>query len=69
MKKLTANNLKQVLWATLNGLKSNRISAKQGAAIASQAREIINTTKTQLMIAEKSKKEIAKEVIQFANSQ
>lgn len=69
MKILTAKNLKQILWETLNDIKGNKIGAMQGDAIATQAREILRTTNTQLRIASQIKHDVSKDVVDFAEKQ
>jgi len=62
---LTAINLKNALWETLQSVKDNKMDCGQADAIASQAREIIRTTKVQLQISSQSKRPVPTEVIQF----
>lgn len=64
--KLSAVSLKDVLWQTLNEIKSDKMLAAQGDAIASQAREILRTIKVQLQVAGQSKRPVPVDVIQFA---
>lgn len=66
MKDLSATNLKSALWETLNNIKDDNMLPAQGDAIAAQAREILRTVKVQLQIAAQSKRNIATEVIDFA---
>lgn len=66
MKTLTATNLKDVLWETMNGIKTGKVQAGEGDAIACQAREILRTIKTQLQIVSQSKRNVPTEVINFA---
>lgn len=66
MKKLTAKNLKGVLWETLNGVKEGKIKASDADAIASQSREILRTTKTQLQIFAQAGEKVSHELIDFA---
>ena len=68
MEKLNAVTLKQQLWETLHGIKSGDIDAAKGDAIASQAREILRTTKTQVMILDKSRMEMTNELKTFATT-
>jgi len=68
MEKLTAVNLKKALWETLIGLKSGKVQYTDADAIASQAREIIRTTNTQIKIAQSSNRGLPKEVIGFSES-
>ena len=66
MSELTATNLKSALWETLNAIKSGAMQPAEGDAIASQAREILRTTNTQLRIAQQSKRPIPSEVLGFS---
>lgn len=66
MEKLNARTLKNQLWETLHAIKSGEIDAAKGDAIASQAREILRTTKTQLSIMDKARIDISQELIGFA---
>ena len=66
IKELTASNLKQALWDTLNDIKSGVVQPGQGDAIASQAREILRTVKVQLQVTSQSKRSVPVEVITFA---
>ena len=66
MQELTATNLKAALWETLNGLKDGTLQPGQGDAIASQAREILRTTKVQLQVTQQAKRSVPLEVIAFA---
>lgn len=66
MQDLTATNLKAALWETLQGLKDGTIQPGQGDAIASQAREILRTTKVQLQVTQQAKRSVPVEVIAFA---
>lgn len=66
MKDLTATALKDALWETLNAIKGDVMQPAQGDAIASQAREILRTIKTQLQISQQAKRPIPVEVISFS---
>lgn len=66
MKDLTATNLKAALWETLNQVKSETMSPAHADAIASQAREILRTTNTQLRIASQASRQIPSDVINFS---
>ena len=66
MKKLTAQNLKSVLWETLDQIKSDKMQPNQGDAIATQAREILRTTNVQLTICRQAKKDVPFDVVDFA---
>jgi hypothetical protein len=63
---LNASNLKKALWDTLQDLRSGSIQPGQGDAIASQAREILRTVKTQLQVTQQSKRSVPADVIAFA---
>lgn len=64
--KLSAVALRDVLWDTLNEIKSDSMLPAQGDAIAAQAREILRTVKVQLQIVGQSKRSVPLEVIEFA---
>jgi hypothetical protein len=66
MKNLSAVNLKNELWETLQQIKSDTMQPAQGDAIASQAREILRTIKVQLQVCVQSKRQVPTEVIEFA---
>lgn len=63
---LNAENLKQTLWDTLNGVKSGKINPAEADSIASQSREILRTTNTQLLIFRQAKRNVSVDVINFA---
>lgn len=65
-KELTASNLKDVLWTTMNDLQSGTVQPGQGDAIAAQAREILRTVRTQLMVTSQAKRSVPADVITFA---
>ena len=68
MEKLTATNLKNALWATLKGLQEGKVQYTDADAIASQAREIIRTTNTQIKISQASQRSLPLTVIEFSES-
>ena len=63
---LNASNLKGELWKTLQELRSGKIQPGHGDAIASQAREILRTVRTQLMVSSQSKRSVPADVIAFS---
>ncbi len=65
MSNLSAVNLKNVLWETLNNIKSDNMLPAQGDAIAAQAREIIRTVKVQLQVVAQAKRNVPTEIIDF----
>lgn len=64
--KLTATNLKNALWATLNQIRNEEMQPGQGDAIACQAREILRTVKVQLSVAAQTNRKVPAEVIDFS---
>ena len=62
---LTATNLKGELWKTLAELRAGSMQPGQADAIASQAREILRTVKTQLQVTQQAKRVVPAEVISF----
>lgn len=69
MKNLSAKNLKEALWETLNDVKDNKIQPAEADSIATQAREILRTTNTQLRIFTQAKRNVTTEVIDFAEKE
>ena len=65
---LKASSLRDVLWETLNDVRANQMQANRADAIATQAREILRTVKTQLNIASAAKRSIPRDLIVFAES-
>jgi hypothetical protein len=65
MKALSAVNLKDALWDTLQAIKNDNMLPAQGDAIAAQAREIIRTVKVQLQVCAQSKRNVPTEIIDF----
>jgi len=66
MQILSAVNLKDALWTTLNEIKDDKMQPNQADAIAAQAREILRTIKVQLQIAGHTKRSVPLDVIEFA---
>ncbi len=64
--KLTARNLKEVLWTTLNKIEKKELNPSEGDAIASQAREILRTTNVQLRISSQSGRQVGSDLIAFS---
>ena len=63
---LTASNLKEALWTTLNAVKAKRMLPGHADAVASQAREILRTVKVQLQISGQTNRAVPVEVIEFS---
>lgn len=66
MSELTAENLKSELWKTMQELRAGQMQSDQGNAIAYQAREILRTVRTQLMVTSQAKRPVPKECVKFA---
>lgn len=64
--KLSANALKEVLWDTLQQVKSGNMDAGRADSIATQSREILRTTALQVRVASVSKRKIPQEVLNFS---
>lgn len=64
--KLKASTLKDVLWETLIDLRSNDMPANRADAIASQAREILRTVKTQMQVTNAAKRPVPRQIVDFA---
>lgn len=64
--KLTASNLKNALWDTLQDIRAERMQPGQGDAIACQAREILRAVKVQLQVAAQTNRKVTSEVIDFS---
>lgn len=65
---LTATNLKNTLWSTLQGVKDGSVQYTDADAIASQARSIIGVCKVQVSIAQASNRGLPQELINFSES-
>ena len=65
---LKASSLRDVLWETLLDVRHNNIQANRADAVASQAREILRTVKTQLQVANAAKRSVPQDIIAFAES-
>jgi thiazole synthase ThiGH ThiG subunit len=65
-KDLTATNLKNALWETLQQVQTGAKQPAEADAIASQAREILRTVKVQLQVVAQAKRTVPADVIVFA---
>ena len=63
---LTATNLKNVLWETLNKVKDGEMDAGAADSIATQSREIMRTINVQLQVARQTKRQVPMEIIDFS---
>lgn len=63
---LTAVNLKDSLWETLNKVKTRKLLPGHADAIAAQAREILRTIKMQLAISGQTNRPVPYEVVEFS---
>lgn len=65
---LKATALKDVLWETLNNVRTNQMQANRADAIASQAREILRTVKTQLQVTNAANRPVPRDIVHFAET-
>jgi hypothetical protein len=65
---LSATNLKNVLWETLNKVKDGEMDAGAADSIATQSREIMRTINVQLSVARQTKRQVPMEIIDFSES-
>lgn len=63
---LSAANLKDALWDTLQAVKNEKIHFQQADAVAAQAREITRVVKVQIQIATEAKRPVPADVISFS---
>ena len=63
---LTAKSLKDILWETLNDVKTEQMPPNRADAVAAQSREILRTIKTQMQIAGQTKRGLPQEIIDFS---
>lgn len=63
---LSAGSLRDVLWETLNDVRTNQMLPNRADAIASQAREILRTVKTQLQIASAARRGVPEDIVNFS---
>ena len=66
LQKLSAVALKDVLWQTLNDVRENHLDPAAADSVATQAREILRTVKTQQQILHQAKKGVTRELYEFA---
>lgn len=64
--KLNAINLKAALWDTLQKVKEGKVTPASGDVVASQAREILRTVRTQLQVFSQAGQAVSNELIDFA---
>ena len=68
MEVLTAKTLRNELWKTLLAVKSKRLDPIQANSIASQSREILSTTNTQIKICEYADMKMPDDLLKFAGA-
>lgn len=56
-----------MLWETLNDIRTNQMQPNRADAIATQAREILRTIKTQINVSAVAKGKVANALIKFAS--
>jgi len=64
--KLSAVNLKNILWETLNQLKNKEIDVREADSIAIQAREIIRVNSSQVEICDLANLDLPDEIKEYA---
>lgn len=64
--KLSAKNMKEILWDTLQGLKSGEVEVSQADSMALHCREIIRVIKTQQSIIKQAGEKITEELVEYA---
>jgi len=62
---LNAKNLKKILWDNLQGIQNGNVQPAQADSMASQAREILKTVKTELEICKQSGKPVSDKLQKF----
>jgi hypothetical protein len=62
---LNAKNLKETLWTNLKGVQDGSVQTTQADSMASQAREILKTIKTELEICRQSGKAVSEKLQKF----
>ena len=65
-KKLTASNLKNVLWDTLQKLSVGEMDVGEADAIASQSREIVRVIRSQQLVLRQANEKVTEELIEYA---
>lgn len=68
IQELTATNLKNALWETLNKVRSGDMDAGQADSVATQSREIMRTINVQLQVARQTKRQVPMEIVDFSES-
>jgi hypothetical protein len=63
---LSAVNLKVALWDTLNKLKAKKMTPGHADSVAAQAREILRTVRTQLLVSGQTGRAVPTEVVEFS---
>ena len=63
---LTAKTLKDQLWQTLLEVREKKIDPAHADSVATQAREILRTTNTQMRIYSQAKAVMSDELLNFA---
>lgn len=64
-KKLTAKNLKDILWDTLKKLEGGTIEVSVADAIASQSREIVRVIKSQQAILQQAHQNVTDDLLEY----
>lgn len=67
-KQLSAVNLKEVLFDTLQDVRARKVTVGEAAAAAKVSREIIRAVLTQIKVSEHTKRKLPNEVIRFSEN-
>lgn len=65
---LTAKNLKNILWSTLQKLQKRKIKVAEADAIAIQSRELVRVIRSQQGILQQGNRPVTAELINYAEN-
>lgn len=65
---LTATNLKNTLWDTLQKVVNGEMDAGAADSIATQSREIVRCINVQLVVARQTKRQVPQGIIDFSEA-
>ena len=68
MKKLNAENMKELLWSCLNGVVEGETDTSQALAISAVSREILSVVKTQYSILKQESIKPTQELLDYATN-
>ncbi len=67
-KALTASNLKEALWDTLQQVRGGDVTPAQAGKVSNLAREVVRVLNTELQIMAKTKMEVSDDVRAFVGN-